>query len=183
MENKAEIQNLTEVQAIEKMRVLSGHSSVCLLTTNLSELPLRTRPMLVQLVGDQGNFWFLSSRDSRENEEIESDSRVQLFFANPGESEFMTVYGQATIASDRKKIEEIWRPESVKWFPKGKDDPNITIIKVIPDQAFYWDTDDRSMIPMMNNRSRSNAVQGRLSVKGAPVGRASGRVVFKWSHP
>ena len=47
---------------------------------------------------------------------------------------------------DQEKIEELWTPIAKVWFIEGKDDPNISIIKVTPTTAYYWDTDESKMI-------------------------------------
>ncbi len=41
---------------------------------------------------------------------------------------------------DRKKIEELWKPEFKMWFPEGKDDPEIALLKVSLEKAEYWDS-------------------------------------------
>ena len=90
----SKIKNLTQEEAIEKFKEIVKHESVCLFTTRLTEVPLTTRPMSVQKVCDQGNFWFLSASDSEKNQEIETDQRVQLFFNNTSKYEFLSVYGR-----------------------------------------------------------------------------------------
>src|SRR4051794_34062150 len=97
----SQIKNLSQQEAIDKFKEFVDHESTCLFTTKLSHIPLTTRPMAVQKVCDQGNFWFLSSSDSDKNAEILEDGRVQLFFLNTGKYEFLSVYGKASITRDR----------------------------------------------------------------------------------
>jgi general stress protein 26 len=92
----SEIKNLTHHEAIDKFKELVKHESTCLFTTQLTQVPLTTRPMSVQKVCDQGNFWFLSSSDSDKNAEIMIDNRVQLFFINTADYEFLSVFGTAS---------------------------------------------------------------------------------------
>ena len=137
--------------AIDKMKKLVKHNSICLFTTSLAELPLHTRPMTTSKVCDQGNFWFLSSRESHENEEIGLDPRVQLFYTNPSDLEYLTVYGTAEISNDRSKIEELWTSQAKSWFPKGESDPDITVVKVTPKEVFCWDPRNEKMVSMIEN--------------------------------
>jgi general stress protein 26 len=169
--NKGEIQNLNAHEAIDKFKELVKHNAICLFTTNLSERPLQTRPMSTQKVCDQGNFWFLSDRDSDKNQAINKQSEVQLFFSNTGDSEYLTVFGEASISYDKKKIEDLWTPIAKAWFTEGKDDPRISIIKVVPKDAFYWDTRSGKMISMIKiaasvlaGQTMDNGVEGRLSL-------------------
>jgi general stress protein 26 len=163
------IENLAWEEAIKKMQELVKHNSICLFTTSLTQLPLQTRPMSVQKVCDQGNFWFLSANDSKHNEQIEIDPRVQLFFTNMSDSEFLTIYGPATIITDRAKINEIWSPVAKAWFTEGKDDPRITVIKVTPEDAFYWDTKNGKTVSLLKimaaavtGKTADDSVEGKL---------------------
>src|SRR5688500_1832491 len=92
-------------EGIAKMKELVGHNAICMFTSSVEEVPLQTRPMTTQEVDDQGNFWFFSSKSSHKNYEVKTDSRVQLLFANTSESEYLTVYGTASVVEDRSKIE------------------------------------------------------------------------------
>lgn len=173
MENQAsKIKNLSEQEAIEKFKEIVKHESTCLFTTRLTEVPLTTRPMAVQKVCDQGNFWFLSDRDSDKNKEIENDPRVQLFISNTSNYEFLSVYGNASITRDRHKIDELWSDIAKAWFPEGKDDPRVTVIKVTPEQGFYWDTKDGKLVSMIKilasavtGKTMQEGVEGTISVR------------------
>lgn len=173
MENQAsKIKNLSEQEAIEKFKEIVKHESTCLFTTRLTEVPLTTRPMAVQKVCDQGNFWFLSDRDSDKNKEIENDPRVQLFISNTSNYEFLSVYGNASITRDRQKIDELWSDIAKAWFPEGKDDPRVTVIKVTPEQGFYWDTKDGKLVSMIKilasavtGKTMQEGVEGTISVR------------------
>jgi len=169
--NDKHTQNLDQQEAIEKMKELVKHNSMCLFTTNLTELPLHSRPMSIAKVCDQGNFWFLSPRDSNKNKNISTDSRVQLFSTNPSDSEYLTVYGKATITGDKKKIEELWTPIAKAWFTEGKNDPRISVIKVTPEEAYYWDTKSGKMVSMIkiltavvSGKTMDDGVEGSLEV-------------------
>jgi general stress protein 26 len=141
--------NLYNEAAIKKMKILADHSPVCLFTTMLEQHPLTTRPMSVRKVCDEGNFWFLSSIDSNKNIEIGVDERVQLFFSNVSDVEFLSVYGKATIITDKEKIEELWNNMAKTWFIEGIDDPTLSVIKVEPLNAEYWDVKHGKMVSLL----------------------------------
>ena len=115
--------------------------------TVLQNQPVKTRPMGTQLVDDEGNLWFMSSLKSHKNAEIAINNTVQLFYSNPGSAEFLSVFGTATISTDRHKIEELWTPIAKAWFTDGKDDQDISLIKVTPLTAYYWDTKSSKRFP------------------------------------
>jgi general stress protein 26 len=146
-------------EAIKKMKELVGHNTVCMFTSNMEQVPLQTRPMTVQEVDDEGNFWFFSAKDSHKNYEVKTDNRVQLLFANTSNSEYLTVNGRAAIVEDRSRIEEMWSPLVKAWFEQGKNDPNLTLIKVIPEDAYYWEPKYNKMVTLF--KMAASAISGK----------------------
>lgn len=144
MSNKTD---LTNKEAIDKLKELVDEIGIGLFCTNLKTDDGSTcRPMDIQKVCDQGNLWLFSDKDSDKNREIKENKNVQFFFSHPGKSSYLVVNGEAEIIMDQAKVEELWTPLVKAWFTEGKTDPRISIIKVVPNGAYYWDTDGNKMI-------------------------------------
>lgn len=163
-ENKTDFRNLESREAIDKLKELVKHNSICFFASNLTELPLHAEPMSILQVDDMGNLWFLSSKESTRNLEVQNDSRVQLFVANVPDSEYLSLYGMASVTTDKKKIEEIWTPLAKAWFTEGKDDHRITALKVTPEEGFYWDTKSGKLISTF--KMIASAITGKTSNVG-----------------
>jgi general stress protein 26 len=166
-----EHKNLEGKEAIDKMRRLIEAEEICMFTTRLLQLPLDTRPMSTSEVDEAGHIWFISRVDSSKNTDIQQDKRVQLFYANRNNSEFLSVYGEAFISKDRNKIEELWSPVNNAWFEKGKDDPEISLICVKPLDAYFWDTRNNWMISLLKiasavvtGKTADVVVEGKLEL-------------------
>jgi general stress protein 26 len=139
--------NVQQQEAIKKLKELAKEIDTCLFCTNLATNDGGTaRPMGTQQVDDNGDIWFFSGKDSDKNHEIAEDPKVQLFYAHPAKSSYMVVNGTASISTDKNKIEELWSPLVKTWFKGGKDDPNISLIRVSNVNAHYWDTKGNRMI-------------------------------------
>ncbi|HMI06860.1 MAG TPA: pyridoxamine 5'-phosphate oxidase family protein [Flavobacterium sp.] len=145
----SDLKNLSNEKAVAKLKELAEDIGVCLFCTELTKLPITTRPMGLREVDDHGNLWFLSSRSSNKNFEIKHDNRVQLFFSKTSDNHFLSVYGTATVFRDQSKIEEIWTPIAEAWFEEGKKDPEVTVIKVQTEDAYYWDTKDGKVVSLL----------------------------------
>ena len=141
--------NLNRQEANMKIKELAEKADTCLFTTLLTKLPLTTRPMSTREVDDDGCLWFFSRRDSNKNREIAIDNRVQLFYSNFSSSEYMSLYGKATILTDKNKAKELWSAIAKTWFNKGHDDPELTLIKIEPEDGYYWDTKDGKVISLL----------------------------------
>lgn len=138
--SKDNFKDLSDKEAVAKLKELAEDIGTCMFCTELSVRPFPTRPMALQEVDDSGNLWFISSAKSNKNFEIQHDNDVQLIFAKNQNVHFLSIYGQATIYKDRAHIDEVWSPVAKAWFEEGKDDPEVTVIKVTPTDAYYWDT-------------------------------------------
>ena len=167
-----DVKNLTATDAVEKIREIAKDANICMFVTDLSSLPLAGRPMATQEVDEQGNIWFMSDRNSDKNRQIEDDEQVQLFYSHTNNYEYLSIFGRAEIVNDRSKIEELWTPMAKTWFKAGKDDPNISLIKVIPEDAYYWDTKNNKMVSFIKfamgaigiNPKDDGGIEGKLKV-------------------
>jgi general stress protein 26 len=98
---------------------------------------MHARPMAVARVEGESTLWFVTSDPSPKSTEIRTDERVSATFH--GKSQFVALSGLATLVRDRKKIEELWQTSWKAWFPNGKDDPSIALIRVTVQDAELWD--------------------------------------------
>lgn len=165
-------ENLNGPKAIEKMRVLVDKASTCFFCTEIiTGQPFVTRPMAVQKLDDEGNFWFLSSNDSQKNDEVNHDPSVQLLFQGSSYSDFLSVYGVATVSQDKEKIKELWNPMLKTWFTEGIDDPRISVIKVEPIDGYYWDTKHNMAVGLIKRtvgaiigKTMDDSIEGNLTL-------------------
>ncbi len=97
------------------------------------------RPMVAQEPDDRHDLWFFTSADSPKITEIEHNHDVLLSYSAPDKNQYISISGQAQVVQDRAKIHELWSESLKAWWPKGKDDPNVTLIRVTPVSAEYWD--------------------------------------------
>jgi general stress protein 26 len=156
---------LQHTEAIEKLKKLVSEIDICLFCsgTGLEEDP-GCRPMSTAGVDDEGSIWFISDKDSQKNHDIAVDPRVKLFYSHPGKSIFLVVSGDAEIIYDRELIEKFWNPLDKTWFKEGKDDPSISLIRVKPDNAHYWDVKGNRMVNFL--KMAASVITGRTLVEG-----------------
>ncbi len=141
--------NLFGEEGIEKIKLLAGKATSCFFCTKIKTgESFSSRPMAPEVIDDAGSFWFLSAKDSHKNKELEADSAVQLLFQGSDYSDYLSIYGQAKISTDKNKIEELWDPMMKAWFTEGKDDPRITVIEVVPTEGYYWDTKNNILVAL-----------------------------------
>lgn len=143
------IDNLEHGEAVKKIQELAMDIRVCMFCTQLGKKPFETRPMNTMDVDNEGNLWFFSGKYSHKDQDIRQDDDIQLLYADTGSSKYMTVFGKADVFYDRKKVEELWSPLVKAWFTEGKDDEELEIIRVRPQDAYYWDTKHNKMVAFL----------------------------------
>jgi general stress protein 26 len=131
----------TRESDLYKLRELVKDIDFCMLTTVDEGGALHSRPMSSN--GDidaSGDIWFFTNASSHKVSEIEKLPKVNVSFSDPDNQRYVSVSGTAKIVRDRAKIDELWRPEFKIWFPKGKEDPEIALLRVGLEKAEYWDS-------------------------------------------
>ncbi len=164
-------ENLSNADAVKKIKELGEKASSCFFCTSIKAgQPINARPMAVQKFDDEGNVWFLSASDSHKNQELENDPHMQLFFQGSAHSDFLSLYGNATISKDKEKIEELWEPIVSNWFTGGKDDPRVTVIKFTPTDGYYWDTKHGNAVAFLKTvagaitgKTMDDSIEGKLN--------------------
>jgi general stress protein 26 len=94
------------------------------------------RPMTVAGVDGTSTIWFATSEDAK-SAEIRRDARAAATFQS--RKRWVAVSGIAELVKDREKVHELWKPSWRVWFPKGKNDPSIVLLRLTVTDAEFWD--------------------------------------------
>lgn len=140
-------ENLYNKEAKKKITEMAEDITFAMMATNLKQIPLSVIPMSTQKVDGEGNIWFLSGKDSDHNKDIEKDPNAQLIYSDPSSMQFLSVYGRATITTQKGILEDLYGNSDDNWFD-GVDDPNLTAISFKPSEAAYWDTKSNKLVSL-----------------------------------
>jgi len=131
----------TRADDLQKLRDMVKDIDFCMLTTVDENGDLHSRPMSSN--GDidpDGDLWFFTGASSHKVMEVAKLPKVNISFADPQNQRYISISGVAELVRDRKKIEELWKPQFKLWFPEGKDDPNIALLRIKLEKGEYWDS-------------------------------------------
>lgn len=156
--------NLNSKEAITKLQSLIKDIGTCMFFTNTQAGIHNTRPMAAIEVDGNGNVWFFANKQSSKVADIRKDTNVHLVFANTTKDTYLDLRGRASIEEDKKSIEDKWNPIVKAWFPEGKNDPQLCLIKVKTDEAHYWDTDTTKMVEIL--KIVASVVTGKQLAEG-----------------
>jgi len=125
-----------------KLRELLDEFDVAMLVTRTAAGGLRARPMALAEAEPNGTLWFATDRHSGKVDELEQDTHVAVTMQS--KFKFVSLSGTAATVDDRAKLSQLWKTEWKVWFPGGKDDPNIVLLKVDGTAGEYWDNSGAS---------------------------------------
>lgn len=130
----------------EQIARLVSSAKIGLFTTVNAEGSLVSRPLGVQGEFD-GELWFFSQDPSPKTDDIRANPNVNVAFESS--KGYLSVAGTAEVVHDDAKIDEFWRPAAEAWFPGGREDPTVALIRVIADTVELWTTDDPKPIILL----------------------------------
>src|SRR5689334_2526286 len=141
--------------AIDEKEILEGEAALNKIRELLKNFPiafmvtvnngnLTARPIGI-VGGDQeftGTLWFITDKRSRKVEAIDEGALTTLLFQNDKEGCYLHLTGRAAVVDDRQRLEQLYTTLQRTWFPKGLDDPDITLVRFDAEDANYWDSHD-----------------------------------------
>lgn len=108
-----------------------------MLVTRTAGDELRARPMAIADHRADGDLFFATSMDSAKCDELMAHPSVGVTLQ--GDGEYISISGSAVIVNDRQLIEKLYDPIWQAWFPEGKDDPDLRLIRFSARRGEYWD--------------------------------------------
>lgn len=134
-------------EQLEKVRKIVGSVRIAMMTTVDPNGHLVSRPMAAMQMDEDGTVWFFTKRSTPKVDQIDNnEQRVNLAFVNVSDADYVSISGTADETDDRAKIDELWNPQVKAWFPDGKEDPDLILLKVHTDMAEYWNSNDSTMV-------------------------------------
>ena len=95
-------------------------------------------PLTTQLDEDQvDTLFFFAGKDNR----LAPGGRAMVHFAAKGHDYFACLDGDLRVDNDFAQIDKLWNRHVESWFPGGKDDPNLALLRFDIDSAELWEAD------------------------------------------
>jgi general stress protein 26 len=125
--------------SLEKLDKLIHGIDIAMLTTRLADGRLLSRPLRMQELDAEGALWFITDRNSHKAEEVRLQPQVNASFASAEHNTYVSVAGRAAVVFDKARLAQLWGPAMSVFYPKGKDDPELCLLRVQAESAEYWD--------------------------------------------
>ena len=149
-----------------KLRELLADFGLAMLVTRTPDGSLRGRPMALAEVEPDGTLWFATDRHSAKVDELARDNQVAVTLQS--KTRFVSLSGTAATVEDRERLSRLWKAEWKVWFPGGKDDPNIVLLRVGGSAGEYWDNSGPSGLKYLIEAGRALVTKTRPDVGDDP---------------
>jgi general stress protein 26 len=164
---------------LKKLGQLIDGIEVAMLTTHAADGSMVSRPLQTLEFDASGELVFFTGADSHKIDELTDDPDVNLAYANPKKQVYVSVRGRARIDRDRATIDRLWSAPQKIFFPQGKDDPNLVVLRIRVRDAAYWESAGNFIARALNFASgmiskdpSDLGEHGKLSGSGAAAPRS-----------
>lgn len=137
---------MTHEQTVAKIAELIHGIRFAMFTSVDESGKLLSRPMATQQTPFDGTVWFFTQRDTEKVDEFRRNPNVNVAYADPKGNRWVSLSGTASLVNDMDRKRELWQEPLKAWFPKGLDDPSLTLIRVDAESAEYWDSPDSKLV-------------------------------------
>lgn len=109
---------------------------------------IRSRPM--HLVQDEysGTLWFFTKKSAEKCYEVRDEQQVGISFCNHDDGIHVSLSGSASLTQDKALIDKFWSPLAGAWFEKGKDDPDVALLKIKISSGEHWKSDENKIVQL-----------------------------------
>ncbi|TBN57177.1 general stress protein [Glaciihabitans arcticus] len=135
---------MSESEDIDIIRTIISGSHIAVLTTVSEGGELHSRPLGVLDGEFEGSVWFFTQDPSGKTADVSTDPQVNVSYTD-GKS-YLSIAGTAAVEHNDTRIDQLWSPAVGAWFPDGKDDPTLALLRVDATSAQFWAIDKPAVV-------------------------------------
>ncbi len=126
-----------DTKEVETIDELIEEFDTAMLVTESLQHELRARPMMIADHQPGGALLFVTRAGDEKLQEVLKTPHVAVTMQSEGR--YLSISGSARLETDQVRLDELWSPSWRIWFPDGKGDPQLCLIRMEPSAAEYWD--------------------------------------------
>jgi general stress protein 26 len=107
----------------------------------LAEARQHYQPMTAFSEPETGQLWFFTARDSDLARAIGEGAKAMFIIQAKDQDIQACLGGQLTLDHDEARIDKYWGPMVAAWFPEGRADARLTLIRMDLSDAAVWLTE------------------------------------------
>ena len=100
------------------------------------------QPMTAHFEGEHGPLWFYAHRQSRIAMAAEQRHPAVFHYVGRKHDLYACVHGEVVLTEDPRVVQRFWSEEVARWYPQGRNDPDLALLCFSPSSAQIWLPDD-----------------------------------------
>ncbi|MCV2869101.1 pyridoxamine 5'-phosphate oxidase family protein [Defluviimonas sp. WL0002] len=104
------------------------------------------QPMVHFADRDKAEVWFISSAQTDLVRDIGQGTRAHHCVVTPNGEFYACLTGTLEQSDDRKKLDELWSAPTAAWFKGGRDDPDVSLLRLALQEAAVWTATQNTFI-------------------------------------
>lgn len=101
--------------------------------------PRHMQPMTAFIDGDGSKgLWIFSRKDTDLVREMANGHAAMFTVMSKDHELIACIGGSLSEQYDPERIDKFWNPVIAAWYPEGKDDPGLTLLRFDPEDAQVW---------------------------------------------
>jgi len=98
----------------------------------------RSRPLTAQIEEEGGPIWFFTAKDTELVKKMGRSAPAAAHFVSKGHDLFACIDGTMTLDNDKAVIGRLWNKFIAAWYPGGKTDPSLALVRFDAANAEIW---------------------------------------------
>ncbi len=115
----------------EAVRLINPGSTVILVTTGEDGRP-DARAMMPVVCEELKTVWMVTGKNCDKYQELSRNAQCMIYATDPDDTENyleLRLWGAMELLDDAESRARTWRDDYLQYFPGGKDDPNVCVLK------------------------------------------------------
>jgi general stress protein 26 len=97
------------------------------------------QPMTAFVERDTSQIWFFTRKDTDLAQQLGQGAKAMFVFQE--DKLQACIGGTLSVANDRARMDKYWNAVVAAWYPEGKDDPHLTMLRLDCSDAEVWLSD------------------------------------------
>ena len=97
-----------------------------------------SQPMTGFREEETGTIWFFTRNDTDLVRDVAGGADAMFTYGSKDQEVWACFHGRLTVDQNRAVIDKHWNPIVAAWYPEGKDDPHLTLLRFDGDDGRVW---------------------------------------------
>ncbi len=129
---------MTEEAAIQKSLELADRAEIAMLGTNGDGGYPNVKAMLKMENEGLKVIWFSTNTSSKRVAQLNRNKKACVYFTDMKTCEGLMLLGEMEILRDKESRQHIWREGFERYYPKGVNDPDYTVLRFTSCSCNYY---------------------------------------------